>query len=58
MGLTGNKEKAAIADCSYYRISISLIAGRLLFSRACFLLGLTVKIKKFFYNIIVNITER
>jgi len=48
MGLTGNKEKAAIADCSYYRISISLIAGRLLFSRACFLLGWQLKLKSSF----------
>ena len=37
--LTGNKMiKAVITGCLYYRISINLIAGRLLSSSACFLL--------------------
>ena len=46
------KEKGA--GCStpfYYRICISLIAGRLPSGRACFLLRLTIKIKQFFYII-------
>jgi len=59
IGLTDNKRKGA--NCStpfYYRISISFIADRLLLSRACFLLKLIIKIKKFFtINNIINITE-
>ena len=52
------KEKGA--GCStpfYYRICISLIAERLPSGSACFLFKTdSIKIKKFFVNIIINIT--
>jgi hypothetical protein len=42
----------------FYRLCISLIADRLLFSRACFLLGLVIKIKIVLVNNTNNVTER